>query len=64
MHSVSAKANHADLDLIIKLIESGEIKPHIDRTYSLSQTAEAMSYLSEGHAKGKILISVSDTNQE
>jgi NADPH:quinone reductase-like Zn-dependent oxidoreductase len=58
MHTVSAKPNHTDLDLVIKLIESGEIKPLIDRTYPLDQTAEAMKYLSEGHARGKVLIRV------
>jgi NADPH:quinone reductase-like Zn-dependent oxidoreductase len=40
------------------MIEAGKVRPVIDRTYPLSQTAEAIRYLEEGHAKGKIVITV------
>jgi NADPH:quinone reductase-like Zn-dependent oxidoreductase len=47
-----------DLVYITELIESGRVKLVIDKRYSLSETAEALSYLGEGHAKGKIVITV------
>ena len=39
-----------------KLIADGNIKPVIERIYLLEKTAEAMNYLGEGHAKGKVVI--------
>jgi NADPH:quinone reductase-like Zn-dependent oxidoreductase len=53
-----AKPNAIDLEFIIKLVEAGKIKPVIERRYPLSETAEAMRYLSGGHARGKVVISV------
>ncbi len=41
-----------------ELIEAGKVTPVIDRTYPLSETAEAIRYLEEGHARGKIVITV------
>ena len=41
------------------LMESGKVTPVIDRTYSLEQVPEAIRYLEEGHARGKVVISVS-----
>jgi NADPH:quinone reductase-like Zn-dependent oxidoreductase len=53
-------AKHSKEDLIVlkELIEAGKIRPVIDRTYPLSETAAAMRYLEEGHAKGKVVITV------
>jgi len=56
MRTVSAKANKNDLEFLTKLVEDGKIKPVIDRRYSLDHTADAMRYLSEGHARGKVII--------
>lgn len=56
--SISAKASAADLEFIIKLVESGKIKVAIDRSYPLEQTADAVKYLSQGHARGKVIIKV------
>ena len=53
-----AKAARADLIVLTELIETGKITPVIDRTYPLSQTAAAMRYLEQGHARGKIVITV------
>ncbi len=53
-----AKMNQKDLDFIKGLLESGTIKPVIDRRCSLGETAEAMRYLEAGHAKGKIVITI------
>jgi NADPH:quinone reductase-like Zn-dependent oxidoreductase len=53
-----AKINRADLDLLKGLFETGKVVPVIDRRYPLSETAEALRYLAEGHAKGKIVITM------
>jgi NADPH:quinone reductase-like Zn-dependent oxidoreductase len=58
MRFLSAKANKNDLEFLAKLLEDGKIKPVIDRRYSLDKTADAMSYLSEGHSHGKVVIIV------
>jgi NADPH:quinone reductase-like Zn-dependent oxidoreductase len=52
-----------DLAYITKLIESGKVKLVIDKRYSLSETAEALRYLGEGHAKGKVVITVEQNNK-
>jgi NADPH:quinone reductase-like Zn-dependent oxidoreductase len=48
--------NAEDLLFIKDLIEAGELKPVIDRTYPLSETPEAFRYLEEEHAQGKVVI--------
>jgi NADPH:quinone reductase-like Zn-dependent oxidoreductase len=52
------KETHEDLLVLKKLIESGKITPLIDRTYPLSEVPEAIRYLEEGHARGKVVITV------
>jgi NADPH:quinone reductase-like Zn-dependent oxidoreductase len=47
-----------DLMTIKHLIETGEVTPVIDRSYQLSETAEAIEYVGEGHARGKVVITV------
>jgi len=54
-----AKLSKEDLVILQGLLEAGKVKPVIDRTYSLSETAEAIRYLEAGHARGKVVISVS-----
>lgn len=51
-----AKPNQADLDTMKALVESGKVKPVIDKRYPLRETPAAMRYLEEGHARGKIVI--------
>jgi NADPH:quinone reductase-like Zn-dependent oxidoreductase len=58
MTSVAAKPNRKDLEFIAKLAEDGIIRPVIERRYPLDRTPEAMRYLSEGHASGKVVINV------
>ena len=53
-----AKQSKQDLQILKGLIESGKVWPVIDRTYPLSETAEALRYLEEGHARGKVVITV------
>jgi NADPH:quinone reductase-like Zn-dependent oxidoreductase len=50
--------NQADLQALTELIEAGKITPVIDKTYPLEQVSEAIRYLTAGHAKGKIIITV------
>jgi NADPH:quinone reductase-like Zn-dependent oxidoreductase len=60
MGGVSAKPSQVDLVFVKGLLEAGRIVPVIDRRYPLSETAEALRYLGEGHARGKIVITVQD----
>lgn len=55
---LAAKPNAKDLEFIIRLVEARKITPVIERSYPLSETAEAMNYLSEGHARGKVIINI------
>ena len=56
--NLSMKANKGDLIFMKGLLEAGEVTPVIDRTYPLSEVPEAMRYLEEGHARGKVVITV------
>ena len=58
MRFLAAKANQADLEFIAKLAEEGHIKPVISQRFILEKTAEAMQYLNAGHARGKVVITV------
>ena len=58
MGSFMAKNSKDDLLALKDLIEAGKVKPVIDRTYPLSETANALRYLEEGHARGKVVITV------
>ena len=53
-----AKPNDKDLVFIKELIEAGKVVPVIDRVYPLSEVAEALRYLEEGHAQGKVVITM------
>jgi len=53
-----AHINQKDLVFLKELLETGKVVPIIDRRYPLSDAAEAVRYLEEGHAKGKIVITV------
>jgi len=53
-----ANSNATDLTFLAQLMESGKIKPVIDRTYKLSELRDAISYLEEGHARGKVVLTV------
>jgi NADPH:quinone reductase-like Zn-dependent oxidoreductase len=53
-----SKENHEDMIVLKELIEAGKVAPVIDRTYPLSEVPEAIRYLEEGHAQGKVVITV------
>ncbi|HEY6122296.1 MAG TPA: NAD(P)-dependent alcohol dehydrogenase [Pyrinomonadaceae bacterium] len=54
--SVLAKLNPEDLNALASLMATGKVTPVIDRRYSLSETAEAVRYVEEGHARGKVIV--------
>ncbi len=58
MGYMSAKGNQKDLLVLKEMIEAGKIRPVIDRRYPLSEVPQAIRYLEEGHAKGKVIIKV------
>jgi len=47
-----------DLAALGELMDTGKLKPFIDRRYPLSEAAEAFQYLQEGHARGKVVVKV------
>ena len=53
-----AKQNGEDLLVLKELIEAGKVTPVIDRTYPLSEVPDAIRYLEQGHARGKVVITV------
>src|SRR5438093_5338812 len=59
MGMMMADPSTKDLTLLADMVQSGKIKPVIDRTYeSLSQIPDAIRYVEEGHARGKVVITV------
>jgi len=58
-----AKTPKNDLLEIKELLETGKVVPVIDRTYPLSQTADAIRYLETKHARGKVIITVAHADQ-
>ncbi len=55
---VGAKSSRADLDFLKDLLAAGKIAPVIDRRYPLADAAEAVRYLEEGHARGKVVLTM------
>ncbi len=58
MGGVSAKRSQKDLVFLKELVEAGKVVPVIDRRYPLREAAEALRYLGDGHARGKVVILV------
>jgi NADPH:quinone reductase-like Zn-dependent oxidoreductase len=63
MGGVSAKVGQKDLVFLKELLEAGKVKPVIDRRYPLNEVSEALRYLGEGHALGKVVITLEHDNQ-
>lgn len=58
MANMLAKPNREDLAFLAELLEAGKVRPVIDRCYPLNAAPEALRYLREGHATGKVIITV------
>src|SRR5438876_7405644 len=59
MGMMMADANGKDLTILAEMMQSGKLKPVIDRTYkSLGEIPDAIRYLEQGHARGKVVITV------
>ncbi|MET1014328.1 MAG: NAD(P)-dependent alcohol dehydrogenase [Paenisporosarcina sp.] len=58
MGSMLQRSNQKDLIYMKELLETGKIKPVIDRSYKLSEVPEAFRYFEQGHAQGKVIITV------
>ena len=63
MVGLTLKPNPKDLPLLKELLEAGKVAPVIDKRYSLSEVPEALRYFGEGHAKGKISITMGQNHQ-
>jgi NADPH:quinone reductase-like Zn-dependent oxidoreductase len=57
-----ANINQKDLVFLKDLLEAGKVAAVIDRRYPLSRATEALRYLEEGHAQGKVVITIEHTN--
>lgn len=55
---LAAKSNQKDLEFIVMLTNESKIRPVIERSFPLEKSAEAIHYLSKGHAGGKLIINV------
>ena len=53
-----AKPSKEDLTMLRELLATGKVRPVIDRCYQLSQVSEAVRYLEEGKARGKVVIAL------
>jgi NADPH:quinone reductase-like Zn-dependent oxidoreductase len=58
MGNLLARPNKKDLTFMKELLEAGKVVPVIDRRYTLREVPEALRYLEEGHAKGKVVITI------
>jgi NADPH:quinone reductase-like Zn-dependent oxidoreductase len=55
---VQAHVNAKDLEVLSELILAGRVRPYIDRRYPFTEIPAAIAYLEEGHARGKVVVSV------
>ena len=62
MGNMLVRPNQDDLVFMKGLIEAGKVMPVIDRCYPLREVADALQYISEGHAKGKVVITLAQNN--
>ncbi len=62
MASITARTNQKDLGILKELMEAGKVKSVIDKRYPLSEAAEALGYLGQGHARGKVVITMEQNN--
>ena len=58
-----ATPNRADLEVLADLMAAGTVTTEIDRCYPLNEAAEAMRLLESGHARGKVVVTISSASQ-
>jgi NADPH:quinone reductase-like Zn-dependent oxidoreductase len=58
MGMMMAEMNQSDLQYFAEMMQSGKLKPVIDRTYKLSEIQQAIAYVEEGHARGKVILTI------
>jgi NADPH:quinone reductase-like Zn-dependent oxidoreductase len=63
MVNFQVRPNQKDFVTMTELLEAGKVVPVIDRCYPLSEAAEAVRYYGEGHARGKVTITMEHNNE-
>jgi NADPH:quinone reductase-like Zn-dependent oxidoreductase len=63
MGMMMADANQKDLTVLADMMQAGKLKPVIDRTYKLTEVPEAIRYVEQGHARGKVIITLDRNNE-
>ncbi len=58
LRPVTERPNSADLGMIASLIDEGRVRPVIDRTYPFAETATALRHVRDGHARGKVVVTM------
>ena len=58
MVTLFARLEQSDLELLADMMQGGQVTPVLDRSYPLSDVAAAIRYSEEGHARGKIIVSI------
>jgi NADPH:quinone reductase-like Zn-dependent oxidoreductase len=58
LRPLPSKQRREELLAVTELIEGGKLTPIVDRTYPLADTAEGLSYVEQGHARGKVVVNV------
>jgi NADPH:quinone reductase-like Zn-dependent oxidoreductase len=58
LRALISSDNSTDLQVLTGLLETGKVRPVIDKTYSHADVPEAIHYLEQGHARGKVVITV------
>jgi NADPH:quinone reductase-like Zn-dependent oxidoreductase len=58
LRPLTSKENKADLESLAALIEEGKVTPVVDRTYPLIEAPDAIRYMEQGHARGKVVVTV------
>ena len=53
-----SEPNHADLVVLRELIEAGDLRPELERTYALHETADALAHIETGRARGKVVVTL------
>ena len=60
MGMMLARTDQTDLETLGEMVDSGKLAPVIDRVYPMQELPEAMRYLEEGHARGKVVVTIGE----